>query len=935
MAAIAELVAQAKACHGAGDLRGAERLYRRALEADRANAEVLYLLGDACQALGKLSEAAAILEQAVRAKPDFAEAHNTLGAVWGRQAKLTEATACCRRALELKPNFAEAYYNLAAVAVCQNRLDEAAACWRRALELKPDYLAACYNLAAVALSQNEFEEAAGCWRRILELKPADAAAHGNLAAVLVKQEKLDEATACYRRALELKPDFAEAHLNLGALLEQQQSLDEASACFLRALELKPDFAEAHNNLGAVLEKQGQLDAATACYRRAGTLKPGFAEAHNNLGVVLAKQGDADAAEACWRRALELKPDFAEAYQNLGTVLAKQKKLDEAAACCRRALELKPDFAEAHNTMATVLRDQNKLDEAAACCRRALELRPNYAEAHGNLGGVLARQDEFDQAAACYRRALALKPDFAEVYVNLGAVLKVQGQVDEALACCRQALELKPDFAEASSNVGVLLTQLGRFAEAKECYLKAQQLHPKQDVWKLNLLSLCPIVFGSNEDIEQYRRGLLSDIEHVGSLELPFDPAVLAAAGCKPSFNLQFQGRNDRPIREAYARLYRDCFPGETPTGSSGRPRIGFVVSDQFEMLFLKSMGGVLERIDSDLFELVVIGSERGIALIRSEIRNPAIKLLPVLNTFDQFVSAIRAARFDLLYYWEVATDGINYCLPFLRLAPVQCTSWGIQVTSGIPRLDHYLSSALVEPEDAQSHYTENLILANTLLTYQQRVALPALPKSRAYFGIAREQHIYLCAQQLGKFQPDFDPILAGILRQDAKGVVVATEDRHGGFLPNQLRQRFAATMPDVADRVVFVPLQPTPDYLSLIAAADVLLDPLHFGGVNSSYDGFSLNKPIVTLPSQFQRGRYTLGCYKKMGLTDCLASDPRQYIEIAVALGTDAAYRSEVVEKIRCASPVLFEDVQAVREHERIFSELVEEARSIRHTDRE
>jgi predicted O-linked N-acetylglucosamine transferase (SPINDLY family) len=357
-----------------------------------------------------------------------------------------------------------------------------------------------------------------------------------------------------------------------------------------------------------------------------------------------------------------------------------------------------------------------------------------------------------------------------------------------------------------------------------------------------------------------------------------------------------------------------------------------VVTDRHEKVFLKHMGGILDHMDQDLFELVVIGSYSGIAGIRSTIRDQGATLLAVPNDFDQYVRTIRDAQLDLLYYWEVGTDSFNYYLPFLRLAPVQCTSWGVQVTSGIPQMDYYLSSELVEPEDARGHYTENLVLANTLLTYQKRVSLPSSPKPRDYFGISQEQHCYLCAQQLGKFHPDFDAILAGILRRDAKGVVVATGDTHGGFIANQLRRRFAETMPDVADRIVFIPLQPIPDYLSLVAAADVLLDPLHFAGLNTSYDGFSLNQPVVTLPARFERSRYTLGCYKKMGLSDCVASDPEQYVDIAVALGTDARFRSQVVERIRQASPVLFDDMEAVREHERIFSLLLRGARSARST---
>jgi protein O-GlcNAc transferase len=110
----------------------------------------------------------------------------------------------------------------------------------------------------------------------------------------------------------------------------------------------------------------------------------------------------------------------------------------------------------------------------------------------------------------------------------------------------------------------------------------------------------------------------------------------------------------------------------------------------------------------------------------------------------------------------------------------------------------------------------------------------------------------------------------------------------------------------------------------------VLLDPLHFGGVNSTYDGFSLNQPIVTLPSRFHRGRYTLGCCRKMGVTDCVASDARQYVALAVRLAVDADFRAAVVAKIRRESGALFTDLQAVSEHERLFNALVDEARSIK-----
>ena len=76
-------------------------------------------------------------------------------------------------------------------------------------------------------------------------------------------------------------------------------------------------------------------------------------------------------------------------------------------------------------------------------------------------------------------------------------------------------------------------------------------------------------------------------------------------------------------------------------------------------------------------------------------------------------------------------------------------------------------------------------------------------------------------------------------------------------------------MGDVAAR--FVRRMPHLEYLHLVAAADVLLDPRPYGGGVTSYDGFSLGKPIVTWPTQFHRGRYVLGHYRKMEIMDCVA----------------------------------------------------------------
>ena len=60
-----------------------------------------------------------------------------------------------------------------------------------------------------------------------------------------------------------------------------------------------------------------------------------------------------------------------------------------------------------------------------------------------------------------------------------------------------------------------------------------------------------------------------------------------------------------------------------------------------------------------------------------------------------------------------------------------------------------------------------------------------------------------------------------------------------------------------------------------------------------------------------------------MGFQDCIAADEQQYVEIATRLGKDREYREQIRRRIRETKHHIFRDERAVREHERIFCELV------------
>jgi predicted O-linked N-acetylglucosamine transferase (SPINDLY family) len=252
-------------------------------------------------------------------------------------------------------------------------------------------------------------------------------------------------------------------------------------------------------------------------------------------------------------------------------------------------------------------------------------------------------------------------------------------------------------------------------------------------------------------------------------------------------------------------------------------------------------------------------------------------------------------------------------------------SFGHPNTTGIPNLDYFVSNDLFEPREAAEHYSEKLFRLHDLptLAYYHRPAIPALESraaALAALGLPTGKPLYVCPQTLYKVHPDMDALIRGILLRDPKGLVVLIEGQFGEFTA-QLRARFAANLPEVAARIVFLRRMGFAEFLRLLAVADVILDTVHFNGMNSSLESFAVGTPIVTLPSGLQRGRHTQAMYRKMHIDDAIARSSAHYIEIAVRIATDPEYQQSLRERILSRNHVLFADLRVVQEFERFFVE--------------
>lgn len=135
----------------AGDQKGAQAAYAKALAAQPSHRDAPYNLGRALLHEGEAVEAAGWLRQAAAIVPDDWTRHHALGQALQQAGQLEDAEAAYVRALGCAPGSVASLNNLASTQQAQGRLHEALATYDRALGCEPEHPDIRYNRALLLL----------------------------------------------------------------------------------------------------------------------------------------------------------------------------------------------------------------------------------------------------------------------------------------------------------------------------------------------------------------------------------------------------------------------------------------------------------------------------------------------------------------------------------------------------------------------------------------------------------------------------------------------------------------------------------------------------------------------------------------------------------------------------------------------------------------
>ena len=821
-----------------------------------------------------------------------------------------------------------------AVALHQaGRLDEACALYGQVVAQSPGQFDATHLLGVIALQRGDLATAEKLIAQALAVKPRDASALNNLGTTLMRANRLEAAREQFERAIKAQPASVDAQSNLGSVLRQLGRVAESVAPLKRAFAGNAKNAVVADLLGASLLDTGDSRGAVAVFE--STVKARSRDAQSWLHLAIASQmaGNAKRALEAANESLAIAPDVAKALGARGQALARLGDAAGARAAFASGVRVAPRDAVAHHNFGVFLREQGEFTPAIERLRNAVQLDATLTSAHEALVGALVEAGHHDEAMRHGRSFSDAYPDSASALAVLATAHFAQGRIEESVDAFRRAVAAPGAGSSAFLGYGNALMASGIGPLATKQFERALELDPQSAQARFSLaMSHIPPAYDDLAQMGSSRRALARALTELDAWFTPARAAAGAAAvGSAQPFYLAYHPVDARPLLTPYGKTMARLMTAgaELPRPRAEAPlaplrarklRVGIAAAHVRDHSVWNAITqGWVRHFDRERIELTVFQLERESDDETARARRDATHFVDSPVTLAGWVQAIVDAEPDVLIYPEIGMHPLTTRLASMRLASVQAAAWGQPLTTGLPTLDLFISGQALEPPSGPAHYTERLLALPGLGVCVQALKPAAVAPDLAALGLPTHEPLLLCPGTPFKYTPAGDAALAELaqrLQARGNGRLVFFRSRRESMsmqVERRMRQVFAKADVDYDRTVIWIPTLDRARFFGLMQRATAMLDTIGFSGFNTALQGLECALPVVAFEGEFMRGRLASGPLRLLGLAELVATTPGEYVDIAMRLVDDDAWRARMQHEIAQRRAVLFDDRASVR----------------------
>ena len=543
--------------------------------------------------------------------------------------------------------------------------------------------------------------------------------------------------------------------------------------------------------------------------------------------------------------------------------------------------------------------------------------------HFNNKDFLLAENEFE-------KALELSPNRISILENLAKVYFINKSYNKSEKLLNQLIDLKKDSEEIFNLKFNVLKKLEKFKELKlhiDENLNTKNLNTEKLNLKYKIIKnfIYPNFFENQKELDLTRnefKNSINDLECTNDIKLSVEKDAIDP----PIFNISYDQYENLELNKKIVNLYRKFYPQLNQDLSHEKKnkkiKIGFFSEFFSNHTIGKLYKGIIFKLDNSKFEVCVFHSENTKKspifeeFLSAEI-DLNIKNIILPKNFDKKIEIINKENLDIAFFPEIGMSTEFYFLSYVRLAKKQITSWGHPITSGNNSIDYFLSSKLLETDNAQKKFSEKLILFEHLPMYFYK---PKINKTLSKEEMIK-RNIYFCSQTLIKVHPNFDEIINKILTKDKKAKIFFIQDK-SKIISKKLFERFKKNIPLRYESINFINQLRVEDYINFCGSASVLLDTLYFGAGNSFHESMFYGTPTITMPTKHLKSRIVVGAYKQMKIENPpVVGEIDEYVDRAVEIANLNEKNMIDVKNYysKNANLYLYENINIIKNLEKFF----------------
>ncbi len=593
-------------------------------------------------------------------------------------------------------------------------------------------------------------------------------------------------------------------------------------------------------------------------------------------------------------------------------LSAQSLRDDAAAAiglrkfaqaARLAVQLERlgETAEAANLKGRIALMRDRSADAIVWFQKCLALKADHVGAWANLGTALAETKVFNQAWAAFARAIELGLPARLILHNLSVVAIGANQAEAAIRLI--AREVADGFEEPQVYTALtdLYGELGDIERQIAVLGQALIRYPTRPDFLDQLYQL-------KTAICDYP-GLAAIEERVKS-HLAYCVASSTPPGM-PSFSFlmtQDDGAHAVLNQSAWDRPEYRRRPAKARV-KPGRLRLAYLSADLHDHPVGRLLLDIISAHDRSRFEIIILSAavpsdQARHRRVADAIAAQADQVIPVHGfSDDALAKLIRRERVDILVELGGHMMASRIQALWAHEATVQISFMGYAGSSGMRCIDYIVADPVVLPPVASRDFVERVIRLPHPWLPASPEAVSAVPSRQALFGT--DARIMVSLQTPQKLSLDTVTAWARILaRTDAVLwlFLFATTPGRDQLAMRNLG-RFFEERGIAGDRLRFTDdWLDRPDHLARIAAADLALDALRWGGHSTTLDALNAGVPVLTIAGPAWPSRVASSLLRAAGLDDDLvARSVDDYVERAVRLMTDTDCLASITTRTQTA----------------------------------